>query len=99
MIWDFWTFLRVALGVAGVIVLTFGWDAWERWKAVCVPQEEIDRLAAERIVQYGTVRAKRFTEANLDRARRRGETGEYWLLVRVRETIERMEASGSDTWQ
>ncbi|HEY4940079.1 MAG TPA: hypothetical protein VII56_01520 [Rhizomicrobium sp.] len=80
------------------ITFTFGWDAWERLKAVYVPQEGVDQLAADCIVEFGPG-AIRFVETEIDRAKRRGETGEYWLAIRVKETIERMEASGSLTQQ
>jgi hypothetical protein len=46
------------------------------------------------VAHYG-VGAKRFIELDLDRAWRRGETGAYWLLIRVKKAIERMEATGS----
>ncbi len=95
-----WTYLGILLGVAGSapIFLSFGWDAWERLKAIYVSQKDVDRLAADCIAQFGCS-AKQFIDTDLDRAKRRGETGEYWLLIRVRETIERWEVAGSVTQQ
>ncbi len=90
----------IVIGVAGASppFLAFGWHAWERLRAMYVPQEDVDRLAADCIVHMGDG-AMRFVLRDLDRARRRGETGEYWLLVRVKEALERMEASGSQIQQ
>lgn len=98
MAWDVAKYFGLALGIAGATppFLAFGWDAWERLKAVYVPQEGVDRLAADCIIEFGPG-AMRFVETEIDRAKRRGETGEYWLAIRVKETIERMEAASSTT--
>ena len=85
----------LVVGIAGVSppFLAFGFDAWERLKAVYVPQEDVDQLAADCIAEHGS-RVWQFIEDQLDRAHRRGETGEYWLLIRVKEALEAMEANG-----
>lgn len=96
MSWDVGTYFGVSLGIAtsaSPIFFAFGFDAWERLKAVYVPQEDVDQLAADCIAEHGH-RVHQFIEIQLDRAQRRGETGEYWLLIRVKETLERMEAIG-----
>jgi hypothetical protein len=98
MVWDAGTYFEVALGVLGAspIFLAFGWDAWERLRAMYVPQAEVDRLAANCIAACG-VCAREYLECNIDRARRRGETGEYWLQIRVLESLKQVETTGGAT--
>jgi hypothetical protein len=74
--------LVIALMGASPPFLAFGWDAWERLRAVYVPQDEIDRLAAECVARFGADAAAEI-EIQMDRAQRRGEIGEYWVLRRV----------------
>ena len=84
--------LTAAIGAAPPF-LAFGWDAWERLRAAYVPQEDVDRLASDCIAEYGPG-AMRFVNDELDDAKRQGKTGEYWLLIRVKEALEGMKTAG-----